>query len=153
MCDFAAGFEDVDLASDFVFQRFADEAEGIHVLDFGLGAEFFLAARAHADVGVTAQRTFLHVAVADAGVEDDFFQAGQVFVGFVGRGEVGLADDFDQRDAGAVEIDGGGFARASEPSEVAEAFVQAFAGVFFEVNAGDADFFVLFSVSLGFRPG
>ena len=132
--DLAAGFDHVDLAVDFVLQRLADEAERIHVLDFGLGAELFLAARAHADVGIAAQRTFLHVAVADAGVEDDFLQARQVFVGFVGRSDVGLADDFNQRHAGAVEVDGSLF------GGVGKAFVQALAGVFFQMDARDADF-------------
>ena len=132
--DLAAGFDDVDLASDFVFERFADEAEGIDIFDFGLGAEFFLAARTHTDVGVAAQRAFFHVAVADGGVEDDFLQARQIFVGLVGRGDVGLADDLDQGNAGAVEVDGGFLVG------IGEALVQALAGVFFEVDAGDADF-------------
>ncbi len=98
----SAGFEDLELAEDFVFQRLLDEAERVHVFDFGLGAKFGLALGANAHVGVAAQRAFFHVAVADAGVEDDLFQVGEVFVGFVGRGDIGLADDFDERHAAAV---------------------------------------------------
>ncbi len=134
MRNLAAGLNDVDLASDFVFEGFANEAERVYVLDFCFRAELFLATGTHADVGIAAQGTFFHVAVADAGVKDDFFQASQIFVGFVGRGDVGLADDFDQGDTGAVEIDGRFLVG------VGEAFVQALAGVFFEVDAGDADF-------------
>ena len=36
----AAGFDHFDLALDFIFQRRADEAEAVDVLDLGLGAEF-----------------------------------------------------------------------------------------------------------------
>ncbi len=127
-------FDDFDLASDFVLERLANEAERIHILDFGLGAEFFLPARTHADVGIAAQRAFLHVAVAHAGVEDDFLQPRQIFVGLVGRGDVGLADDFNQRHAGAVQID------RRLLVGIGKAFVQALARVFFEMHAGDADF-------------
>jgi len=57
----------------------------------------------------------------------------QIFVSLVRRGDVGFADDFDQRHAGAVEVDGSLFVR------VGKAFVQALARVFFEVHAGNAD--------------
>ena len=80
-----------------------------------------------------AQRAFFHVAVAHAGVEDDLLQPRQVFPGLVGRSDVGLADDFDQRHAGAVQVDRGPFAA------VGQAVVQALARVFFQVHARDAD--------------
>ena len=96
-----------NLALDLVLQRFSNKAKRVDVLDFGLGAEFFLAARPHADVGVAAQRTFFHVAVADPGVKNDFFKPREVFVSLLWRAHVGFADDLDQRHAGAVQIDGG----------------------------------------------
>src|ERR1039458_7671557 len=68
--DPATGLDDADVALDLVLQRLLDEAERVDVLDLGFGAEFLLSARPHADVGIAAQRTFFHVAVADAGVED-----------------------------------------------------------------------------------
>ena len=144
--DLAAGFDNADLPLDFILQGLADEAERVDVLYFGLGAKFFLAARAHADVGIAAQRAFFHVAIADAGVEDDFFQARQVFVGFVGRAHIGFADNFNQRHSGAVQIDGGVSRR------VGEAFVQAFARVLFEMQAGDADLLVPPPVSISMKP-
>ena len=130
----AARFEHADVPFDFVLQRLLDEAERIDVLDFRLGAEFFLAARTHADVGIATQRAFFHVAIADAGVEDDLFQPRQIFVGFIGRTHVRLADDLGQRHAGAIQIDRGSV------GGVGKALVQALAGVFFQVQAGDADF-------------
>ena len=70
-----AGLDHFDLALDLVLQRRADELEAVDVLDFGLGAEFFLAPGTDADIGVTAQRTLFHVAVGDAGVEQDLLEA------------------------------------------------------------------------------
>ena len=133
LLDPAAGLQHLLVALDLILQRLPDEAEGVDVLDFGLGAEFLLPARADADVGVAAQRAFFHVAVADAGVEDDLLQPRQVFPGLIGRGDVGLADDLDQRHAGAVQIDRGPLAA------VGQAVVQALARVFFEMHARDAD--------------
>ena len=131
--DASAFFEDADLPLDLVLQCGADVAEAVDVFDFGLGAELLRPLEHDGDVGVAAEGAFFHVAVGDAGVEEDLLEAGEVFEGFVGRAEVGLGDDLDEGCAAAVEVDvgaGGG---------VGEAVVDAFAGVFFEVEAGDAD--------------
>ena len=57
----------------------------------------------------------------------------QVSVGLVGRPHVGLADDLDQRRAGAIQIDIG------VAVGILEAVVDALAGVVFHVDARDAD--------------
>ncbi len=49
---------------------------------------------------------------------------------FLGRADVRLGDDLQQRCAGAVEVDA---------AHAVEVFVQALAGVLFQVRAGDAD--------------
>ncbi|MNQ95074.1 hypothetical protein D3C85_1106170 [compost metagenome] len=49
--------------------------------------------------------------------------------GFLGAAHVRLGNDFQQRCAGTVQVDAGG---------AAEFFVQALAGVFFQVRTGDA---------------
>jgi len=131
----SALFQRRDLAGYFILQRGADVAEGVYVLDFGLGAVLRGALEHDAYVGVAAEGTFFHVAVGDAGVEEDFFELGEVLEGLVGGTEVGLGDDLDQRRAAAVEVDvgaGGG---------VGKAVVEALAGVLFHVQAGDADAF------------
>ena len=79
----ATGFDHANLPLNLVLQRFTDKAKRVDVLYFRLGAEFFLSARAHADVAVAAQRTFLHIAVADSGIKDDLLQPREVFVGFI----------------------------------------------------------------------
>ncbi len=131
--DAAAALDDLDLALDLVLEGGADEAEGVDVLHLGLGAELLLAAGADADVGVAAEGAFLHVAVADGGVEEDLLEAGEVFVGLVGGADVGLGDDLYKWCPAAVEVDVG--ARGG----VGEAVVDALAGVLFHVQAGDAD--------------
>ena len=131
--DSAAVFDDTDLAFDLVLEGGADVAEAINVFYFGLGAELFGAFEHDADIGVAAEGAFFHVAVGDAGVEEDFLEAGEVFEGFIRGAEVGFGDDFNERGAAAVEVNvgaGGG---------IGEAVVEALAGVFFEMEAGDAD--------------
>ena len=133
--DAATVFDDADLALDLVLDGGADVAEAVDVFDLGFGAEFVRALEHDADVGVAAEGAFFHVAVGDAGVEEDLFELGEVLEDFVGGAEVGLGDDLDERRAAAVEVDvgaGGG---------VGEAVVEALAGVFFHVEAGDADAF------------
>ncbi len=129
----AAGFDDLDLALNFIFQSRADEAEAVDILDFGFGSEFVRALQSDADVGVAAQRSLLHVAVGDAGVEENFFQAREVFEGFVGGADVGLGDNLNQRSSAAVEVEIGAGSGVGKP------VVEALAGVFFHVQPGDAD--------------
>ena len=50
--------------------------------------------------------------------------------GFLGRTDVRLGNDFQQRCAGAVQVD---------PAHAVEVFVQALASVLFQVRTGDAD--------------
>src|SRR5258705_13873821 len=99
LSNLSARFNDSDMPFDFVLQRQPDKAEGVDVLDFSLGAKLFLPARTHTDVGVAAKRALLHVAIADAGIEDDLLHPRQVFVSLVRRPYVRFADDFSQRHA------------------------------------------------------
>ena len=75
---------------------------------------------------------FFHVGVADAAIDHDLLQHGEVGEGFLGRGDIGFADDFHERRAGTIEVDaGGGF------------HVETFGDIFFEVDACEAGFFIL----------
>lgn len=137
----AAGFlwdgvaiaEEVGLALDFEFECALDAAEGVHVFDFDFCAELGLSARSEGDIGVAAEGAFFHVGGADVEVAEDLSEFDEVGAGFVGAAEVGFGDDFHEWDAGAVDVDEGvalaGFVVAVEES----------CGVFFEVDAGDAD--------------
>jgi hypothetical protein len=55
-----------------------------------------LSDRAHRDVGVAAERAFLHVAVADADPAHQRVQGLGIGDGFGGRAHVGLGDDLQQ---------------------------------------------------------
>ena len=85
---------------------------------------------AHRHVRVAAERAFLHVAVADLEVAHQRVHLLEIGHGLFRRTHVGLGDDFDERRAGAVEIDAG---------LLRQALVQRLAGVLFEMRARDAD--------------
>ena len=61
------------------------------------------------------------------------FRSGKVRVRFFGAAHVRLADDLDQRRAGPVQVDVG------VAIGIAEALMQALAGIIFHVDARDAD--------------
>ena len=84
------------------------------------------------DVGIDPQAAFLHVAVGDAEVVQQQFQLGEIGLGLGRRAHVGLADDFQERRAGAVQVD-------AAVGLAGHFVVHALAGVFFEVGADDAD--------------
>ena len=121
------------MPGNLVFQCFADKAERVHVFDFGFRAELLLPAWAHTDIGIAAQRAFLHVAVAHAGVKNDLLQPSQVFVGLVGSCNVRFADNLNQRHTAAVEINGGRITGAGK------SLMQALARIFLKVNTGNSN--------------
>jgi hypothetical protein len=129
LVDAAAVLEGVDLPLHLVIDRLLQEAEGVEVLDLAPGAELRGALLAHRDVGVAAERALLHVAVADVDPAHQRVQRAGVGHRLGGRAHVGLGDDLEQRCAGAVEVDAG---------HAVEVLVQALAGVFLEVGAGQA---------------
>ena len=84
------------------------------------------------DVGVAAQAALLHVAVGDSEIGEQQFQLVEIGVGLGPRAQIGLGDDFQQRRAGAVQVD-------AAVAAAARFVVHVLAGVFFEVGADDAD--------------
>ena len=126
----AAAFDHVDLARDFVVDGLLDVAERIDVLDLGARAELLGADLAHRHVGVAAERAFLHVAVADLEVAHQRVHLLEIGHRLFRRAHVGLGDDFDERRAGAIEVDAG---------LLRQPFVQRLARVLFEMRARDAD--------------
>ncbi len=82
------------MALDFKFEGFGEITKRVEIFDFDLGAKFFRAAQTYADIGVAAERAFLHIAIANAGVKKDLPKRGEVIVGFFGRAHVGFRNDF-----------------------------------------------------------
>ena len=100
----AAGLEKGDLARRLVLDRPSQRTERIQVLDLATGAERLGAGRADRDVGVHPHRTFLHAAVGGTRRHEDPPQLAGVRPRLGDRPDVGLADDFDQRDARPVVV-------------------------------------------------
>ena len=94
--DFAAAFDELDLPRGFDLDGLLDEAERVQVLELRARAELGLAAPAHRDVRVAAERAFLHVAVADLEVADERVNLAHVGAGFGGRAQIGRGDDLEQ---------------------------------------------------------
>src|ERR1700686_1843611 len=128
----AARVQNFRLADDLVLDLAMYRTEGVHVLDLGLGTEFLLAKRPERHVGIAAKLARLHVTVVDADVLEDRPQPHNVLARLVGGAQVGLGDDLHQRHPRPVEVD------ERRLSLLDRAFVLQLAGVFFEMNAGNA---------------
>ena len=53
--------------------------------------------------------TLFHIGTGNAKFPDNGVNFLEIFFGFCSRGKIGLADNFDQGNAGAVEVDQGDF--------------------------------------------
>ncbi len=118
----------------FVLHRLFDRPEAVHVLHFD-DRRGHLAGRrvdVEVDVGIDPQAALLHVAVRHAEVREQQLELGQIGLGLGRRAHVGLADDFQERRAGPVQVD-------LAVGQARLLVVQAFAGVLFEVCPDDAD--------------
>ena len=121
-----------DLARNLEGEGAADAGDGVEIFEFDLGAPLIGADGADGDVHVATHLAFFHVGVADAAVDHDLLEDGQVGKGFLGTGDLGFADDLHEGRAGAVEINAGGCFE-----------VETFGHIFLEVDAGEADILVL----------
>ena len=87
---------------------------------------------AHRDVGIHAEAAFLHVAIAHSQPRHQGVEGAGIGHGFGSGAHIRLGDDFEQRRTGTIQVDAG---------HALEVFVQAFAGIFFKVGAGELDSF------------
>ena len=123
-----SGIQFFGLPDHFVFHGPVGGTETVQVFDFDLGAEFLLAHGAQGDIHVAAHLALFHIAIADAAVTHDFFQAGQISIGFISTPHIRFADDFQQRHARTVIVCTGKLAEMGQ-----------FGRVFFQMDASDAD--------------
>src|SRR5690606_2231157 len=84
-----------------------DEAKGVDVLEFDARPELRFPLRANGDVCVTAEAPLLKVSVVHAGRNEDLAERLHVGDRLRARAQVGLADDLDERSAGAIQINSG----------------------------------------------
>ena len=109
----------------------------VEVLELGLGAQLGLAAAAQRHVAVAAHGTLLHGAVRNAQRHKDATELLHKQASLLGRAQVGLGDELDQRRAAAVVVDerlgrGGNAALGAT-------HVDHLGGVLLHVDAQDAD--------------
>ena len=118
------------LAVDFVNQGLFDGPKAVQILDLDDRRRDRLAVLRDVkiDVGVAPQRAFLHLAVGDFQVAQSQLQLFQAATRIGRRADVGLGDDFEQRNARAVQVDLGKAAVA----------VGQLAGIFLEMDPRQA---------------
>ena len=109
----------------------------VEVLELGLGAQLGLAAAAQRHVAVAAHGTLLHGAVRNAQRHKDATELFHKQASLLGRAQVGLGDELDERRAAAVVVDerlgrGGNAALGA-------AHVHHLGGVLLHVDTQDAD--------------
>src|SRR5919107_1668422 len=135
LLDTAAATQYLTLPLQLPRQAPLDEAEGVHVLELGLGTERAVGV-ANGDVGVAAELALLHVRLRDADRPKDLFQlVGRRADGFR-RWDVGFGDDLHKGCAAAVEVHQGAD-RAVHAAGGAD--VDVLGRVFLQVEARDAD--------------
>ena len=143
--DLPARLVDLDLALDLALDPLRREAERVHVLELGAGAELVGALGANRDVDVEAERALLHLRVGDPELDDGLAQQLEEALRVVGGVEVGRGHDLDERRPGPVEVDER-VLRACDAA-LGAADVDVLRRVLLEVRADDPDL----DVALGGR--
>ena len=103
----SAILDQLNLTLNFVVDSRLQEPEAVQVLDFAAGAELLLTLRADGDVRVAAEVAVLHVAFRDAEPHDERVERAGVCHRFIRRPHHRFRHDFDQRRAGAVQVNAG----------------------------------------------
>ena len=121
------------LPRNLVLDRLFQEAEGVQILHFRSRAELLHPSGPYGDIGITAQMALLHIAGRHPYVLHGQLQFIQISDGFLGAANVGLTDDFSQRDTGAVQV------HIAVTIAVAIPVVGVFSRVVLEMQTRDTD--------------
>ena len=105
LIDDAALLEHLGLTADLVGKAIMQALKRVEVLELGLGAQLGLAAAAQRHVAVAAHGTLLHGAVRNAQRHKDATELLHKQASLLGRAQVGLGDELNQRRAAAVVVD------------------------------------------------
>ena len=105
LVDNAALLEHLGLAANLVGKAVMQALKRVEVLELGLGAQLGLAAAAQRHVAVAAHGTLLHGAVRNAQRHKDATELFHKQASLLGRAQVGLGDELDERRAAAVVVD------------------------------------------------
>ena len=134
--DVAPLLEHLGLTADLVLEGVVQALEGVDVLHLGLGAQPGLAPAAQGDVAVAAHGARLHGAVRDAQREEGLAEPFHEEASLLGRAQVGLAHQLDERRPAAVVVDEG--LRGAGDAPLLAADVDHLGRVLLHVYAQDA---------------
>ena len=123
-------FNNSDLATNFVVQGLFNKTEGVDIFEFGASAQCGLAVRSNGDIGITAKRSLLQIAVTDIKIAHQRMKCPQVSDGLRRGAHIRFCDHFKQRCASAVEIN---------TAQLSEGVVNRLAGIFFKMSAHQSD--------------
>ena len=131
-------FENFRLTFDFVIDGIFEVLEGVDVLHLGTGAELLRANRAQGYVDVGAQVAFFHTAVGHINIFHDGLDFFHIGAGFFSRAHIRFGYDFEEGHTSTVVINvtGSGILDG-------RAGMHELAGIFFHVDTGQADAFLL----------
>ena len=137
LVDDAALLEHLGLAANLVGKAVMQALKRVEVLELGLGAQLGLAAATQRHVAVAAHGTLLHGAVRNAQRHKDATELLHKQASLLGRTQVGLGDELNQRRAAAVVVNerlgrGGNAALGT-------AHVHHLGGILLHVDAQDAN--------------
>ena len=134
--DLLAGLRQRPLPFGLVVDRTQQRTQRVEVLDLGARPELRRPRLPHRHVRVDAQRSLFHLHVGDTDREQRGAQLFDVALRLLGRSDVGLRHDLEQRHPGAVVVDE---REVGVVDATADADVLRLARVLFEVRARDAD--------------
>ena len=133
LIDDAALLEHLGLTADLVGKPIMQALKRVEVLELGLGAQLGLAAAAQRHVAVATHGTLLHGAIRNAQCYKDATELFHKQTRFLGRAQIGLGDELDERRAAPVVVD----ERLSRGGDAAlgATHVDHLGGVFLHVDA------------------
>ncbi len=115
LMDFAAIFQNRNLALGLIINRGLHEAHRVHIFNFATRAQMIKIARftialvgagtTNRNIHIRPQISVLHVAVTGAQIAQNLADFGNISRRFFRPANVGARDDFHQGNAGAVQID------------------------------------------------
>ena len=129
MLDRSTGFQQIHLASTFVFDGPTGKAHRVEVFDLATLAELFRSFPSHRDIAIATQRTFFHIAIGNFQVADQLAHGAHKGIHFLRVPHIRLGDDLQKRHPGPVEID---------QAMLRLYIMDGFAGILFHVNMVNA---------------
>ena len=102
--NFFAPLNGLNLTIDFVFDRFFYVAEGVDIFELNFHSQLRFPYGTHRNIRITSKIPLLHVAIAHIDVAQQIAKGAHVLSRLLRSSHVGLAHNFNQRHACAIQI-------------------------------------------------